>query len=76
MSVIGHVHEFAKPYMVRDFCHYSVTEKTCKICNQTVELTTERDFDLNPLQIAFARHDCLTCRRILKGSEPASWSAA
>jgi len=76
MSDNGHVHEWQKPYVYRDFCHYSVVEKTCKECGDVHEDVVERDFDLNPLQITFARQDCAACRVAVKGNEPASWQAS
>jgi NADH pyrophosphatase NudC (nudix superfamily) len=68
-----HVHQFAKSPKVRDYCHFSVTEKTCTVCGHVEKLNTERDFDLNPLQIAFADYDCSGCREALRGREPDSW---
>ena len=70
----GHVHQWRKPFVYRDFCHYVVIEKTCGVCGDVNETAAERDFELNPMKVAFAREDCPRCRELLKGSEPASWS--
>lgn len=75
MSSIGHVHEWGEKRYV-DHCHYVVVIKRCKGCRSVHEDTVERDFDLDPLQVAFARQDCQTCCERLLGSEPRSWSAA
>lgn len=75
MSEIGHVHEWS-PKRYVDHCHYEVAERVCVGCGDVNELSLERDFDLNPLQIAFARQDCARCRDLLGGIEPASWREA
>jgi hypothetical protein len=74
-DITGHAHSWAKPYVFRDHCHYVVIEKTCTICGEVNETASDRDFDLNPLQIAFARQDCARCQILAKGHEPASWGA-
>jgi hypothetical protein len=76
VSSVGHVHQYGKTSVVRDFCHYAVIENTCTLCGQLEETETARDFDLNPIEVAFARRDCIVCRRMLRGREPASWAAA
>jgi hypothetical protein len=73
---LGHVHQYGKTSVVRDFCHFSVIENACSACGYLHQVTAKRDFDLNPLEIAFARRDCRVCRRMLEGREPASWAAA
>lgn len=74
MSEVGHVHEWRKPAVYRDFCHYTLIEKTCKECGIVNVDSAERDFDLNPLQIAFADEGCYRCRELLDGEEPPSWA--
>lgn len=71
----AHVHDWAKRRVMRDFCHYTVVEKTCKDCGEVNETVVERNFDLNPMQVTFAREDCWRCAQMLKGAEPASWGA-
>lgn len=58
-----------------DGCHTVTIAKTCKRCGAEHREVTARDFHLNPLQVAFARQDCERCRQMVKGMEPASWSA-
>ncbi|HTE61059.1 MAG TPA: hypothetical protein VK631_11970 [Solirubrobacteraceae bacterium] len=72
MTEVGHVHDWGSKRFV-DHCHWVGIEKTCKGCGEVREDASERDFDLNPLQIAFARRDCARCRALTKGKEPASW---
>jgi hypothetical protein len=74
MTEIGHVHQWRSPVIVRDFCHYSVTEKWCN-CGFTRCTETERNFGLNPIQIAFADPSCPRCRELARGHEPDSWKA-
>lgn len=71
----AHKHSFSKHQIRVDFCHYVIVERFCKGCDETVETEVERDFAKNPLQVAFARQDCEVCRRLLIGSEPASWGS-
>lgn len=59
-----------------DGCHYVVIQQICKECGDLMEIGVERDFDLNPMQIAFARQDCKRCRELTQGIEPASWAHA
>jgi hypothetical protein len=73
MSDNGHVHTWGSKRWI-DHCHYVVIEKTCKECGAVHEVASDPDFDLNPLQVAFAREDCAICRIQLKGREPASWT--
>lgn len=74
MRDTGHVCDFDKRRKrFIDGCHYVVIEQTCKECGALHETGSERDFRLNPLQIAFAREDCARCRELAAGVEPASW---
>lgn len=60
---------------LRDHCHYKSVERDCLDCGETVVDDIEaRDFDADPLQTAFAREDCASCRQMLEGREPASWT--
>ena len=59
-----------------DFCHYTVIEQRCKECHGVTRVEAERDFHLNPLQIAFAREDCERCVALTADIAPASWSHA
>lgn len=70
---IAHAHDWGRSKRFIDFCHYTVVERTCKECGVVNESAVERDFDLNPLQIVFARVDCKRCRELCRGIEPASW---
>jgi hypothetical protein len=72
---LGHVCDYRDKRFV-DGCHFVTIEKTCRDCGALHRETSPRDFDLNPLQIAFARSDCPRCRAALKGKEPASWTTA
>jgi hypothetical protein len=71
----GHKHSYSKHQIRVDFCHFVVVQRFCtgKECEQMVETEVPRDFNKNPLQVAFARQDCDECRRLLIGKEPASW---
>jgi hypothetical protein len=69
----GHVHSWGEKRYV-DFCHYTVVRKICRNCGITNETAVERNFDLNPLQIAFADEGCHRCRALLEGNEPPSWA--
>jgi hypothetical protein len=69
---IGHVHAWGAKRFI-DHCHYVAVEQTCKDCGHTRAVISDRNFDLNPLQIAYARQDCAHCRVLAKGHEPASW---
>ena len=69
----GHVHAWGDKRYV-DFCHYTVVRKTCQGCGDVNEAYVERDFDLNPLQIAFADQRCHRCRELLAGDEPPNWA--
>jgi NAD-dependent dihydropyrimidine dehydrogenase PreA subunit len=73
---IGHVHDWSKRRTTRDHCHFQVVERTCSDCGATDDIVVERNFNLNPMQVAFAREDCWRCRQLLIGNEPASWGAA
>jgi hypothetical protein len=71
---VGHVHDWgAKRYI--DGCHYVVIERSCKLCPAVREDISDREFDLNPLQIAFARQDCERCQNAVGELRPASWAA-
>jgi hypothetical protein len=69
----AHVHSYKNRRFI-DGCHFVTVEKTCT-CGAVVHDRVQRDFRLNPLQIAFARQDCKDCRELTKGIEPAGWSA-
>jgi hypothetical protein len=70
----GHVHDWG-PKRYIDKCHWVLIEKTCKTCGCVHEEGSPRDFDLNPLQVAFANQNCERCRLLVRGMEPAVWSA-
>jgi hypothetical protein len=77
MTDIGHVHVYDKrtPPVYRDGCHFTTVEKTCKDCGELVKTEVERDFGMNPLQIAFADRHCRECQRLARGYEPDAWVA-
>jgi hypothetical protein len=71
-----HVHRWGRTRYV-DGCHYVLIVRTCveEDCGATDEAESPRDFNLNPLQIAFARLDCSHCRQAVRGLEPDAWKA-
>jgi hypothetical protein len=71
----AHKHTFSKHQTTIDFCHYTVVQRYCKECDETVETEVERDFIRNPMKVAFADETCARCRQMLYGHEPASWEA-
>jgi len=70
---VTHVHDYRNKRFI-DGCHFVTIAKTCG-CGAEHHEKTQRDFALNPMQIAFAREDCERCRALVKGMEPASWSS-
>lgn len=71
-ELLHHTHAWGAQRFI-DFCHYVLVEQDCKVCGQTRQTPSDRNFDLNALQIAFARQDCARCRELTAGREPASW---
>jgi len=75
-DTVSHVHSYrAKDKRFIDGCHFVTIERTCSECGAVDRQGTPRNFDLNELQVAFARQDCKLCRVLLHGREPASWKA-
>jgi hypothetical protein len=68
-DLLGHVHAWG-PGRVIDYCHYQISERPCKACLVVSKVAVPRDFDSDPLQIAFADRNCETCRLTLRGREP------
>ena len=73
MSAIGHVHDWG-PRRLVDFCHFVEIVRTCKECGARNVEAEPRDFDSEPMQIAFADPYCDRCRYLLDGQEPESWA--
>lgn len=72
---LGHVHNWTNKRYI-DECHFVTIAKTCKDCGEPHYDISIRDFRLNPLQVAFAQHDCPRCVEMLKAANltPASWA--
>jgi hypothetical protein len=72
---VSHVHEFGRAVHV-DHCHYVLVVKRCKECGDVHEVPSQRNFVLNPLQVVFAREDCVSCRARVSDANlwPASWA--
>ena len=74
MSDTTHVHQWGRA-VYRDGCHVTWIERECKTCGAVGIEPTERNFGLNPIQIAFADPDCARCRELARGHEPDSWKS-
>ena len=71
----GHVHQWEKRQLRIDYCHFVLVVRRCADCHASDETEIERDFEANPMQIAFAREDCARGRVLAYGREPESWAA-
>lgn len=74
MSAIGHVHDWG-PEVTVDFCHFYEVRQNCAGCHGVLVETVTRNFDTDPMQVAFADPYCDGCRELLDGCEPVSWQA-
>jgi len=72
MSAVGHVHVYG-PSISVDHCHYIEEISVCE-CGHAHHAWMVREFVHDPLAVAFADENCQTCRDLLRGMEPPSWT--